>query len=299
VIKEVDVLGEILPEESEVEELMDMEEEEFFEEDSLDSVRMFFQEMGSKEVLPPEEQTSLVAAFQRGLEAARCLAQELGIELEELRRWVRRKLAERPLEGDHDLKCRLMSLAKEHRLKQHLLFEGEEALNKLVEHNLRFILYIAKSYKHPLLSITDLVEAGVQGILEAAIRFDLRKKLHFSTYAYWRIRLRVGQTATKYGRVHASLDEPVELDGQTLYGELIASGEDLAEEVTNRVMKLRALEAMNCLLPDERRLLELTEGLNGDPPLKVKQAAQCLGLKEETARSHRLRAINKLRTLLQ
>ena len=64
----------------------------------------------------------------------------------------------------------------------------EEARNKLVEHNLRLVISIAKSLSGCGLSVSDLVQLGNEGLMTAARKFDANRGYKFSTYATWWIR---------------------------------------------------------------------------------------------------------------
>ncbi len=61
-----------------------------------------------------------------------------------------------------------------------------EAINKLVEHNLRLVVSIAKRYnRYGELSFGDLIQFGNEGVMNAARKFDAKKDCRFSTYATW------------------------------------------------------------------------------------------------------------------
>jgi RNA polymerase primary sigma factor len=70
----------------------------------------------------------------------------------------------------------------------------KEALKKLVEGNLRFVVSIAKNFMGWGVPLTDLISAGNLGLIEAAKRFDPDKNVKFISYAVWWIRQAIMQT---------------------------------------------------------------------------------------------------------
>lgn len=75
---------------------------------------------------------------------------------------------------------------------------GVDARHVLIESNLRLVVSIARRYpQHTLVDLSDLIQAGNQGLLVAAERFDPDRGFRFSTYATTWIRSRIGRTIDK------------------------------------------------------------------------------------------------------
>lgn len=77
-----------------------------------------------------------------------------------------------------------------------------EALKKLTESNLRFVVSYVKKYRGMGLSLLDLINEGNLGLIEAAKRFDPGKNVKFISYAVWWIRQAVIHALSKYSRIY-------------------------------------------------------------------------------------------------
>jgi len=88
----------------------------------------------------------------------------------------------------------LLSPEEEKELARRAKEGDKEALKKLVEGNLRFVVNVAKNFMGWGVPLTDLIAAGNLGLLEAAKRFDPDRDVKFISYAVWWIRQAIMQT---------------------------------------------------------------------------------------------------------
>ena len=82
----------------------------------------------------------------------------------------------------------LIPQEEEVRLAQLIRTGDEEALDKLVRSNLRFVVSVAKKYQNQGVSLADLINEGNLGLIRAAHKFDETKGIKFISYAVWWIR---------------------------------------------------------------------------------------------------------------
>lgn len=98
-------------------------------------------------------------------------------------------------------KVTLISADEEVKLTQRIREGDQEALDKMVKANLRFVVSVAKQYQNGGLSLGDLINEGNVGLVKAASRFDEKRGFKFISYAVWWIRQSILQALAEQSRV--------------------------------------------------------------------------------------------------
>lgn len=183
--------------------------------------------------------------------------------------------------------------------------EGDEAArHRLVSANLRFVVSVARRYRHSGLPLPDLVNEGNLGLLRAAERFDETHGVRFVSYAVWWIRqgmLRAiardrALNGTRSAR-NLSLDQPLRGDGTAALQELVP--DDRYEAPEERVLRTGMRRAVDSSLTDlperEQLVMRLYYGLDGTAPATLEEVGERLGVTRERARQIKERALARLR----
>jgi RNA polymerase primary sigma factor len=177
----------------------------------------------------------------------------------------------------------LINRDEEVRLAQCIRKSDQEALDKLVRSNLRFVVSVAKKYQNQGVSLSDLINEGNLGLIRAAHKFDETKGIKFISYAVWWIRQAILQALAEQSRIvrvplnRAGTLHRIGKRANSLLQELgreathaeIAEGMDITEEEVAKTMSISqthlSLDAPLTPGEDNKLLDYLADNVNPTP----------------------------------
>lgn len=102
----------------------------------------------------------------------------------------------------HDInQIPLLPFHEEMLLAKRIRAGDDQALTKLVNANLKFVVFIAREYQDRGLPLDELISEGNIGLLEAAKRFDAERGIKFISYAVWWIRQSILRALANHSRL--------------------------------------------------------------------------------------------------
>ena len=172
---------------------------------------------------------------------------------------------------------RRLTRREEQILSEKIQKGDEQALNKLVYHNLRFVVNIAKNYRNSNVPFADIISEGNLGLIRAAHKFDSTKGVKFISYAVWWIKNSINECIEKYNRYNETLsyDDYTINKCTDLDNKFEQINEDFEEKINNIQSRKDAIESlMKCLHEREIKILTLFFGLNGGKEMTLEEVGK-------------------------
>lgn len=161
-----------------------------------------------------------------------------------------------------------------------------EAKDKLVEHNLRLVVFLAKKFESANVDMEDLVSVGTIGLIKAINSFKAEKQIKLATYASRCIENEILMYLRKLSKRKAevSLDEPLNVDGEgneLLLADVLGTDSDaIYMHVENQVERQLLEEGLSKLSKREQQIIEMRFGLDGEEERTQKEVADLLGISQ-------------------
>jgi RNA polymerase sporulation-specific sigma factor len=168
-----------------------------------------------------------------------------------------------------------------------LLEQGNEgAKQRLIEHNLRLVVYISRRFENTGVNLEDLISIGTIGLIKAINTYRRDKNIKLATYASRCIENEILMHIRKIAnqKTEVSLDEPINMDydgNELLLSDILGTDEDLIIRPLEDDVDLCVLrQALDQLPQREREIVEMRFGLEGRKELTQKEVAQKMGISQ-------------------
>ena len=182
------------------------------------------------------------------------------------------------------------------------LEQGDElAKQKLIEHNLRLVVYISRRFENTGVNLEDLISIGTIGLIKAIGTYRRDKNIKLATYSSRCIENEILMHIRKIAcqKAEISLDEPINMDydgNELLLSDILGTEEDMILRPLEDDVDLQVLrQALTQLSDRERQIIDLRFGLNGCQELTQKDVAQLLGISQSYISRLEKRIMSRLR----
>ena len=182
---------------------------------------------------------------------------------------------------------------------------NEDAKNKLIVHNLRLVVYIARKFDNSPTGIEDLISIGTIGLIKAVNTFCPDRNIKLATYASRCIENEILMHLRKVSsrRNEISIDEPLNQDpdgNELLLSDVLGSdGDEVGRGLEQEDERHQLNSFVNGLPPRERQIMQMRFGMNGYPEYTQKQVADTLGISQSYISRLEKRIIVKLKKQIE
>ena len=162
----------------------------------------------------------------------------------------------------------------------------ESAKQRLIEHNLRLVVFIARRFENTGVNLEDLISIGTIGLIKAVGTYRRDKNIKLATYASRCIENEILMYIRKISgqKAEVSLDEPINMDydgNELLLSDILGTDEDAISSAMEDDVDLCLLrQALKELPPREREIVLMRYGLEGHKELTQKEVAQKMGISQ-------------------
>lgn len=182
------------------------------------------------------------------------------------------------------------------------LEQGEESgKQKLIEHNLRLVVFIARRFENTGVNLEDLISIGTIGLIKAVNTYRRDKNIKLATYASRCIENEILMHMRKISnqKTEISLDEPINMDydgNELLLADVLGTDEDMILRPLEDDVDLCILRQAVTELPErEREIVYMRFGLGGRKEQTQKEVAKIMGISQSYISRLEKRIMGKLR----
>lgn len=189
--------------------------------------------------------------------------------------------------------------------KELLVIGNNESREKLIVHNLRLVVYIARKFEVNGAGIEDLISIGTIGLIKAVNTFCVDKNIKLATYASRCIENEILMYIRKASshRNEVSIDEPLNIDwdgNELLLSDVLGSdGDEVGREIEQEDEKTELLKLVGELPPREKQIMQMRFGMGGYDEYTQKEVADVLGISQSYISRLEKRIISKLKKQIE
>ncbi len=207
--------------------------------------------------------------------------------------------------GSTDILPEPLSKEEEEKYVNLFLQGDKKARDKLIEHNLRLVVFLAKKYENTKIDLEDLVSIGTIGLIKGVNTYQNDKNIKLATYASRCIdnEILMYLRKTKRKRSEVSFEDSLSFDseGNELHLEdVLGTDEDIVTKpIENELDKYLLYKEVSKLNDRDREIIELRYGLNGKTEMTQKEVAALLGISQSYISRIEKKVIKKLSSIIK
>ena len=181
----------------------------------------------------------------------------------------------------------------------------EMAKNKLIEHNLRLVVFLSKKYENTGLDLEDLVSIGTIGLIKGINTYKLDKNIKLATYASRCIdnEILMFLRKNKKRKSEVSFEDNLSFDseGNELHLEDILGTESdiVTKGIENETDKGLLYQEINKLNPRDKQIMVLRYGLYNNEEMTQKDVANMLGISQSYISRIEKKVIKRLKNVVK
>ena len=175
------------------------------------------------------------------------------------------------------------------------------AINKLIVHNLRLVVYIAKKFENTGVSIDDLTSIGTMGLIKAVKSFVPSRNIKFATYASRCVENEILMYLRKRSNrnIDISMDEALSTDSDgnelNLIDVLCTDENEISKNIEAQSDRDIVWRSMECLTVREKEIMVMRFGLGGRQEKTQKEVADIIGISQSYISRLEKRILKKLK----
>ncbi len=194
---------------------------------------------------------------------------------------------------------------EEEALLSELKNDNKQAKEKLIEHNLRLVVYISKKFENSGLNLEDLFSIGAIGLIKAVQTYNTDKNIKLATYASRCIENEILMQLRKTSKLknEVSLDEPLNQDSDgnelLLQDVIFNENESVSKELEQSADKQIIWQILDKLNKREKEIMVLRFGLGGNEEKTQKEVADLMGISQSYISRIEKKVLGKMRKDLE